>query len=171
MLIYSPSYDIYHGAFRQLAILDSLQMVHIEFSRLRLYDYYLLFPKTVNSFTNTARSRKFITDISKLHNTYNNPIDHKRVFVQVERIQIASMLTLQSRKLIDVDSKHDEYSITKQFELEELDDGMQEKLKAFQERNEPVLTFIKEILNTLNFYGKKGLKDRSNLLQAKYDSI
>lgn len=171
MLVYNPAYDIYHGAFRQLALFLSLEVETIEFSRLRIYDFYLVFPQSIDMMNHTRTSRGYIKRFKEFENKYNNPVNYGRVFSQMLVYQQASFLTLKSRGYVDTTLINGEDTLKPKVEAIQLPEYLLAQVSGYQERNKEILDFIGLELSQLPFFGASGLKGRTNLIPSKYDSI
>ena len=44
MIIYNPAFDIYHCVYRMISILSNLVNEKIEVDKLRILDFYMVFP-------------------------------------------------------------------------------------------------------------------------------
>ena len=50
MIVYNQAYDLYHTIFRFLQFLNRFEKDElIEIEKLRIWDFYLLFPSKINS--------------------------------------------------------------------------------------------------------------------------
>jgi len=50
MIVYHPAFDLYHSVYRMLQILTHFDKNdYVETERLRIWDFYLLFPDKINT--------------------------------------------------------------------------------------------------------------------------
>lgn len=167
MLIYHPAFDIYACVFRMLQLLEVMDKETIELERLRIWDFYLTFP-------NEARKIKFPMQLSELKkvfkekdpNPYEDLIDPKRILQRMKSYQLAALKCLVSYGLIDGEL------LTKKVVKRTEKVLNQELIKEFLNISEERRNIIKLVIGfaELPLYGAVGLKQRSGLLDFKYDA-
>lgn len=174
MIVYHPAFDFYHTIYRILQLLTYFQRnEYVEVDRLRIWDFYFLFPSQMLSIKLKENERDIRIFIKKYiakkadENPYEIILDNKKMFNKMERYQVAALKNLASHNIINVD-----YLSTKKISLVSID-----KLKEYTQNLLPLS--IKESntikLLTSHFYqmplnGKDGLKERTNLIESKYDA-
>ena len=167
MLVYNQAYDLYHTVFRILRIIENSETV-IEIDKLRILDFYLVFPAEllhIKSFRGFKKYEKFLK-IEK--NSYERIIDRKRVFFNMEQIQLSAMRSLISYGIIDYDEfvngkiKRTDKELTKE---------LTNRISKINETDKNLITLITGPLASMNLYGHLGLKERTNLIDFKYDAI
>lgn len=166
MLIYHPAFDIYNCVFRMLQLLTHMKQGEIELDRLRIWDFYLTFPNEARniSYPNSLSELKGIFK-KKSSNPYEDLIDPKRIIERMKSFQLSALKCIASYGLID--SKLLSKNIVRRTEKEipkELSD-------KFTELTIEKANIIKLIVGfwELPLYGKYGLKDRTGLIEFKYD--
>ena len=105
--MYNPAFDPFNGIYRMLNILKHFDTHDIvEVDRLRIYDFYLLFPyKAFNirlKSTETdykKRLARFVKE--KKANPYNKTTSDRRLFLQLQRYQMIALSHIASYGLID----------------------------------------------------------------------
>ena len=167
MLVYNPAYDLYHTMFRIFQITEKTKDI-LEVDKLRILDFYLAFPSElleIKSFQGFKRYEKFIKAET---NNYERVIDRKRLFFKMEHIQISAIKALISYGLIDaLDFKKGKVKRTKI----SLSNALYERVKQANEESPNLITLITGPLASMNLYGHLGLKERTNLIEFKYDAI
>jgi hypothetical protein len=166
MLIYHPAFDIYNCVFRMLQLLSHMKQDEVELDKLRIWDFYLTFP-------NEARNIKYPNSLFELRtifkkkspNPYEDLIDSKRIIERMKSYQISALKCIASYGLID--SELFNKNIIKRTEK----NIPQELAKHFTELSVEKSNIIKLIIGfyDLPFYGKSGFKDRTGLIEFKYD--
>lgn len=166
MLVYHPAFDIYNCVFRMLQLITSMKQSEVELDRLRIWDFYLTFP-------NEARKISYPRDLSELkkifkakqQNPYEDLIDPKRIIERMKAYQISALRSIASYGLID--SKLLSKNIVSRTDKE----IPKELLDRFSDLNIEKSNIIKLItgFKDLPLYGKKGLKDRTGLIEFRYD--
>jgi hypothetical protein len=167
MLIYHPAFDIYNCVFRILQLLTHMKQEEIEVERLRIWDFYLTFP-------NEARNITFPMGLSELKiifkkkepNPYEDLIDAKRIIERMKSFQLSALKCIASYGLIDTNLLAKNIVRRTQKEIpKELND-------RFNDLSIEKANIIKLIVGfwELPLYGRHGLKDRTGLIEFKYDT-
>ena len=61
MIVYQPAFDLYHTLFRIMKLLSYFEKNdYIEIERLRIWDYYLLFPNKLKEVTLKQNEKQII---------------------------------------------------------------------------------------------------------------
>ncbi len=167
MLVYHSAFDMYHSVFRMIQLLSNLKQDYVELERLRIWDYYLAFPNEMSK----IRYEKDSKDIKNLfpdkYNPYEVVLDGKIIFEKMRPYQMTAIKTLASHGLIDKNFLS-ENRVTK---IKNID--LVETLKEFEPLSERELNIIKIMTSyfcNMPLYGDNGLKDRTNLLEYRYDA-
>lgn len=164
MLIYHPAYDAYHCAFRALLIIETLGSVEID--KFRILDFYLVFPaelKIVRLPREHAQEKKRAATFA---NDYHGPVNNALTFRDIEPIQRAAMSALAASNLID----------EKQFELgyakrtgKLIPIELIELINISKNRNDTMSKYILDEFSKIPLRGIDGLKDRTKLMEYRYD--
>lgn len=163
MLVYHPAFDIYNCAFRMLQLLSLMEESEIELDKLRIWDFYLTFP-------NEARQITFPRDLFELKkifknkpdNPYEDLIDPKRIAERMNPYQLSALRYLASYGLID--NNLFQKNIVKRTE-KALPSELQQKLSEINTEKENIIKLVKGF----NFLALRGLKERTGLLEFRYD--
>lgn len=169
--MYVTAFDPFNGIYRMLHILSlCCPDGCIETDRIRIYDFYMLFPYK----TYKIRLRSTETDfrlkrakyIKKEKSPYNIPGNDRRLFEQLKRYQLIALGRMASYGLIDP---------------ADFTEGMvrvadKEKMQTVMHRIEPLTTDERNVVSWLDYCfrntplnGEYGLKYRTQLLDYKYD--
>jgi hypothetical protein len=166
MLLYHPAFDIYHGIFRMLRLLERLPRVAVEIERLRILDFYLLFPAQIQYFTFPTEIRGYRRQLSPVENPYEQINDPKRIFFRLEPYQTCALKSLAAHQFINSESFCERKALRTD---KPLPDGLREAVKPADEASAVLLEFLTGPLLKMDFYGKSGLKGRSDLFEYRYD--
>lgn len=167
MLIYSQAYDLYHTMFRILQITEKTKQ-DLEVDKLRILDFYLAFPAELLEIRSFVGFKKYERFLKAESNTYERVIDRKRLFFKMEHIQISAMKALISYDLFDANEfKNGKLKRTNI----ELSENLALRIKNANEENQNLITLITGPLASMNLYGHLGLKERTNLIEFKYDTV
>lgn len=165
MLTYHPAFDLYSAMFRMLRLLGKLGERSVEIERLRILDFYLLFPALLRDIQLPITARKFKAQVQSEANSYEVIPDPRRLFVRLDTYQVAAIQCLAAYSFIDpVELKLGKVKRTDRVLPQEL-------TKRIEERNQD--DFIVELLTgplvDVDLYGKSGLKHRTDLFEYRYD--
>lgn len=150
-----------------MTIARLLELEQFEFGRLRIYDFLFLFPDYIDSieFPRVKGIVNLKATAKTISHTYERLPDGKRLFsemgdyhIQALQILEAKGLFIEDNGVISVTSKLNSDSLSKIFEENQYID------------NEFYKT-LTSILNTVSFFGDKGLKSRTGLMEYRYDAV
>lgn len=170
-MMYNPAFDPFNGIYRMLNILRHFGVGEIiEVDRLRIYDFYLLFPyKTYQiRFKRTEENfRKRLTQyVEKKENPYNTSSNDRRLFERLRPYQMIALSHLASYGLISP-------SQLLEYRVKIIDYGkMQQVLSQLEmmpaaENN--IISWLCYCFRATPLNGNYGLKYRTKLLKSKYD--
>jgi uncharacterized protein YcbK (DUF882 family) len=159
MLIYHPAYDAYHGIVRIVKILQVISSgKRLEVDRLRIYDYFFLFPNELENVTLPIMQSKFKRILK--NNKYNKIQNAKSAFLQIEPIQVLSLKSLASFNFIDSTQLLSDFvQRTTQAIPEEL-------ILELSETEKEYLELVSTYFETITL---KELKKRSGLMEYRYE--
>ena len=166
MLLYNKVIDPYHSLLRMLAICHSSNVNMIEYERLRMYDFLLAFPSHITDTTlprNLTRQKNLF---KKYLNTYNK-FNARMSYQNMEFIQDAVIVKLESLLILNKNINTNEYKIQKEYISTELIGLIEESTSIDFE----LLKLISDGLSEIDLYGTSGLKDRLKILEFKYDAV
>jgi len=164
MLIYHPAYDAYHCVFRTLLLTDSL--VAIEIQKLRILDFFLCFPAELSKVRLPREHSDAKRLAIQLRNDYHGPISINQAFRDMEHIHLATFRSLAASAVID--QTNIEQGIVKRTGIA-LKDELKRKIESVAERDKIILEYIVNRLGALPLNGLNGLKDRTGLMEYRYD--
>ena len=167
MLIYHPAFDIYHGVFRFLRLLRELPQSGTELERIRILDFYLLFPPLLRNVRFPAGTAQLKSYFSKLPDLYEQIDDPKALFGRLAPYQQAALDALAARNLIDpgalAEGKVVRTGTIIPLELETVISRRNDNSKEIQ--------FLTGPLSQVSLYGRMGLKNRTDLFEYRYDPV
>lgn len=169
MLLYHPCFDCHHAAFRILQLLYQSNQTVFDIETIRILDFYLLFPSELVKlkFPQTLLAHK--KDIKSLRNKYSDLENPNRVFQQLSPFQTGAIYALAAHGLVDIRPLHETKEVRRTNKA-----IPEEVLAAFQEKDavhHKLVYFLANELATIPLRGPNGLKDRSSLLDHRYDII
>src|SRR5438105_9798392 len=101
MLIYHPAFDSYHAIFRSLALFGELPMDAYEIERIRILDFYLLFPVALKHVVFPQKVVQYRRRFIRKANRYEWIEDPQRVFGRLEPYQMTAFRFLAATALIE----------------------------------------------------------------------
>src|ERR1035438_118358 len=104
MLLYHPAFDIYHGIFRMVRLLHQLPTSAVDIERIRILDFYLLFPAETQHFTFPSEMRSYRKQLPPADNPYEQINDPKRIFFRLEPYQMCALRSLVAHQFIEAES-------------------------------------------------------------------
>lgn len=167
MIIYHPRNDIYHCVFRFIQIANMQDLQEFEFTRLRIYDLFFLFPHLIDE-VKFPRA-KGVVAIKKqaicIPAPYESLPDKKRLFSGMSDYHIqAIQILLANRIFEETDGKlrlSTGFYSTSVANL--LDKNQSDKSDFFCK--------LFNIFNQIDLAGESGLKQRTGLMEYRYDAV
>ncbi len=167
MLIYNQAFDIYHTIFRMLQLTQQIEH-EIEIDKLRILDFYLVFPFELLEIKSFRGFKRFQSNLQNEKNSYERILDRKRLFYKMEAIQLSSIKAIVAYGLFEKDLFNSRR--IKRTE-KQLPSDLNSKITETIELNKDLIELITGHLANMNLYGHLGLKSRTNLIEFKYDTI
>lgn len=166
MLIYHPAFDAYHATLRMLALLAFEKDFDVE--KARILDFYLAFPSAMLSMRLPAELTQVRPMLRELENVYRDPVSVKRTFAEMRHVQMAALGCLAAGGLID--GKKLETG-TVQRTQNPLPGELRFAVNGFIENELPLLEVLTGRVADIPTAGPNGLKNRSGLLEYRYDPV
>lgn len=110
MIVYHQAFDLYHTAYRMIQLLTYFNRGEsVEIDRLRIWDYYLLFPIEIQRIKFSSEEKdiknyisQYITKGEKT-NSYEIILDSRKMFEKIKPYQMAALKSLASYGIINLD--------------------------------------------------------------------
>ena len=172
MIVYQKAYDLYHTVYRMMKLLAYFKQDGlIEIDRLRIWDYYLLYPnkmKTIRLKREEQDVKKIIKNyIVKEENPYEMVINDRKMFEKIKPYQMTAIKCLASYGIVNKDYLQENRisSINKNIFDDYADDFTD---LSVQEEN--AIKLLTSHFYQISLFGVDGLKSRTGLLESKYDA-
>jgi hypothetical protein len=171
MIVYNQAFDYYHAIFRMIQLLTHFKRnEYVELDRLRIWDFYLLFPNKVHEIKlkrNEDDVKSLIKRfIKEKDNPYNEVFDNKKVFEKIRPYQITALKCLASYGIINNE-------LLKQNRISIISDKMlqsfQVRFEELSEKEKNVIAIMTSHFSYVSMFGPDGLKSRTGLMESKYD--
>jgi hypothetical protein len=170
-LTFEPALDPLHAVFRFLRLKDTLSTTSRAHRDLaRILDFYLLFPFRIEGIRLAPQDRKYKW-LSKFYSSimpYGQQPEDRILFSRMEPMQIAALDTLASRGFIlPEDWRLGEVKST------DLEPPLPivERIRATNEADAALLEFLSALAVNYPLTGRDGLKDRTGLMEYRYDAV
>lgn len=172
MILYNQAFDLYHTIYRlSLFIKEFNEEDFIEVDRIRIWDFYLLFPYKVHDIR-LKREEKEVRSLRKQYlrkgyNPYNEIMSDRKIFEKLQTYQLSALTCLASYNIIDKESLAlNRVKISSKEILAELLSNYEDP--SATESN--VITIMTSYFYKLSLFGGAGLKNKTNLMESKYDA-
>jgi hypothetical protein len=165
MLIYDPTVDPYHCAIRILAIIEHGATSELHVDSVRIADYYLAYPSKVADIRLPNHQRGIRKQSKLLATPYRNPFEAKSTFERMRPIFQAALSCLVAAGYLDAE-KLKRGLVARGASLP---DDLSVAVSGFLVRQSLIREFVIKELTTIPLLGANGLKDRSGLLEYRYD--
>ena len=172
MITYNPAFDLYHSIFRMAHIAARLEVDEsFEIDRVRIWDFYLLFPDKVHTITIRRKEKELSDYRSKFLKRENNPYEFKgenrKLFEWIKPVQVSALNCLVSCGILNkVKFESGRVCVADHQALSDL----LAKTGTITPRESNVLAFMSSLSHTMSMAGEYGLKARTRLLESKYDA-
>jgi len=172
MIIYNQAFDLYHAVYRMLQLLTNFDRnEYVELDRLRIWDFYLLFPSKIYNLKPKRNEKDFKTRLKqftvKKDNPYEKVYNDRKVFEKIKPYQISALHCLASYGIIDK-----ELLLLNRVSIisREILKDYANKFEELSPRERNIITILLSDFYNIDMSGKDGLKARTNLLESKYDA-
>ncbi len=165
-LLYHPFSDSRHCVFRLLRLLEQIGQREVELQRLRIWDFYLLFPHALIEITLPHGNHILKKLLRSKRNSYDLMPDAKRAFARLEPVQEAAVRHLAAKELIDPKRLRDEKVARTSAVIPD------ELASLIRERNTESALLVQFLTTTffdLELYGAQGVRRRTDLFDHRYD--
>ena len=171
MITYNPAFDLYHSRYRMANIIQRMcKAERLEVERVRIWDFYLLFPDKLHSISLRLEEtdiRESRSRIERSNNPYENCGDVRKFFEWIKPYQTSALSCLVSCGILDKEEYvQGNVRVSNRQALEEL----VTRTGGITDREGQVLDFLYSFSHNMSLSGEYGLKYRTHLLDSKYDA-
>lgn len=172
MIIYHQAFDLYHTVYRMMQLLAYFSRdKYVEVDRLKIWDYYLLFPNKLQNIRlkrSESDVKQLIKEyITKVDNPYEEVIDDRKMFERIKPYQMTAIKSLASYGIINKD-----YLSTNKISTIDINilNKYISKLEKLNPQEENTIKLLTSHFYQISMFGKDGLKARTKLLESRYDA-
>lgn len=170
-LTYNEAFDPYHAAFRILRLWKGCSIVDTtHFDMLRILDFYLLFPFRIQNMSLFSEDRAW-RRISKAYEDwkpYGELPDDVSIFSRMEPFQRAAVTSLAKAGFMSLEAWQNNQI---EFLEVELPANISVRCSELNGAMHDVIAILCAMRERYPLLGRNGLKDRSGLLEFRYDSV
>ncbi|MBF0408966.1 MAG: hypothetical protein HQM10_16585 [Candidatus Riflebacteria bacterium] len=166
MITYHPARDVNHCAFRLISLLRDIEQNKTDWERLKLLDFYFLFPHFLVDITlprNPILTKKELQKIEKPYEAITNP---RKMLFELRALHNAAIRGLVAKGIIN---KELFLKNIIKLEIGKLPEKLIGRIEENEKRATQWYRLIVNFLSKFPFNGKDGLKERSGLLEFRYD--
>jgi hypothetical protein len=170
-LTFHPAFDPFHAVFRSLRLRRVIaQHGPLHRDHVRILDFYLLFPFRIEGIRLTPQHRKYrkLAQDYEQKKPYGDQPEDKNVFTRMELMQLAALDTLANRNFIAADRwALGEVAATPI----SLPAPLTPRIEEINAAEADLVAFLEVLASEYEFLGPHGLKNRTSLLESRYDAI
>lgn len=170
-LSYQPALDPFHTAFRALRLLPAIRAIgRLPRDHARIMDFYLLFPFRIGGIRLAQKHRRFrrLAEDFRSKKPYGEQPDDTIMFARMEPMQYAAFETLAENGLLDTNEWRAGYVAPT---THPLPDELQDRVNTQNSAEPELMEFIAALGREYELLGQNGLKDRTGLLEHRYDAV
>lgn len=164
MLIYHLALDPYHGAVRVLRLFAINPGLRIEYEHLRILDFCLMFPEFIARARLPQALKAQARRSQRKGTQYSGLREATSAFRRVEPIQRQTVRILTSSGILN------ESSDLLEAGPRELPHELRQRVNVRNGEEADLMRLVAIDLASFGFRGRDGLKDRTGLLEFRYDS-
>jgi hypothetical protein len=164
VLIYHPAFDGYHCVFRMLSIAEKIRSLEVD--KARILDFFLVFPGAVKSVRLPDELKSLRPKVRPMSTPFRDPVSNMATFIDMRHIQEAALKSIAASGLIELSAFASGRVARTDAPIPE---ALNAKMQAFLEGNDGLTAEILQGLSQLPLLGVNGLKDRSKLMDFRYD--
>lgn len=172
MIIYNQAFDLYHTIYRILLLLNKIEEnSSIEVERVRIWDFFLLFPYKISDIRLTREDndlrelkKRFF---KKSKNPYDILLEERKIFEKLKPYQLSAINCIASYGIIDKLTLLENRIVILNKSI--LIDFIS-KFPDIPVKEKNAIAFLTSPHLHFSLYGTNGLKNRTNLMESKYDA-
>jgi hypothetical protein len=168
MLIYHPLYDLNHGVFRTLALLERTPKKSLAFDAFRILDFYLLFPHLLAGVPLPSKMLRMKRQLEGRQSKFNRVPSERGLLQQMLGAHHAVTSSLAAKGFLDVDALR---AGTLLRTSQPLPEALLSEIEQQPKDELELLDFLAMDVAAIGPLGKDGLKARTGLLEHRYDPV
>lgn len=153
--------------YRFISIAKLLPKEQFSFTRLRIYDFFFLFPHLASDIS--FPRAKGVAQIKKQANCFQKPYerlpDKKRLFSEISDYHIQALQILKAKNIFNAND--DILSLGDNFFVESIQNLVNDNAYI----NNDYFSQLMNALENVDISGENGLKERTGLMEFRYDAV
>ncbi|WP_432201323.1 ABC-three component system middle component 5 [Erythrobacter sp. W53] len=170
-LTYNEAFDPYHAIFRLIRLRKGCGLEgKTHFDMLRIMDFYLLFPFRLQNMAFFAEDRSWrrVSKSYEVEKPYGEQPDDASVFSRMEPFQRAAVASLVRAEVLSAEAWH--YNQV-EFQVKKLPQNVVSRCISLNQPMQDIISILCELRERYPLLGRNGLKDRTGLLEFRYDAV
>lgn len=168
MLTYHKALDTNHAIFRVLTLLTFAKEIDLEIERLRILDFYYTFPHLIAQISFPAGFLQRKTEFKFPDNPYRYKGNAKFLLAQLRIFQETAINLLAAKELIDPD-KVNQGKVGRG--SAPIPSAIKDAISISISRDQELLSLLVNDFGKVPLLGSGGLKQRTGLMEYKYDDV
>lgn len=168
MLTYHPIHDPSHCIFRMLCLSHDIKDMNLSVDLARILDFYIVFPHTLKSLSlprELLESKKVFKAIKE---PYENLPTSSRLMFELSSIQDQAIKSLMAKGILEQSMLSSGYISTRNSMLPK---ELTSLIENSSFRQAEWYKALVNVVSKIPLKGIRGLKDRSGLLEYRYDNV
>ncbi len=167
MSIYHPAYDFNHCAFRFINLLSDIKEKEINWETMQILDFYYVFPHLLVDIRLPRNSIATKQMLKKIPEPYESLPNSRRLMFGLKALHNEAARALVSKGIIDKDSYL--RNVIRLY-AERVPENLNKQIAENENRKTQWYQLLVQVLAKCPINGKNGLKDRTQLLEFRYDT-
>jgi hypothetical protein len=170
-LTFQPALDPFHAVFRLFRLRSIIEQYGpLQRDHVRILDFYLLFPFRIDGIRLTPSHRKYRSLAVEYESKkpYGDQPEDRLVFSRMEPIQMCALGTLAAHGFFLLDRWELGEVATSAFSIPA---PLMPRVAESNAGDSDLMTFLAVLASQYELLGVNGLKDRTKLLEYRYDAV
>ena len=167
MIIYHPAYDFNHCVFRLINLLSDIKEKEINWETLQILDFFYVFPHLLVDIRLPRNSIATTQMLNRIPEPYESLPNPRRLMFGLKALQNEAARALVSKGIIDKDSYLK--NIIRLY-TERVPETLNNQILKNGNRKTLWYRLLVQALAKCPLNGKNGLKDRTQLMEFRYDT-
>lgn len=167
MIIYHPAYDINHCAFRFITMLSDIDDHQIEWESMQILDFYYIFPHLLHQIRIPQNPIVTKQALKNIPQPYESLPNSRRLMFGLKTLHNEAARSLVAKGILNKDLY---LRNILQMYAERVPDSLHEEIVKNKKRSTQWYQLLVKILAKYPVNGKNGLKDRTQLMEFRYDT-
>ena len=140
----------------------------MDIEKVRILDFFVAFPTALLEMRMPQGLMRLRSRMKAADNPYRNPVSPKRTFNDMQQVQIAALATLGASGFLDAEKLKQGLVVRTS---KDVPSDLRALAEGFLKKETEIASLIISSLREIPTLGVNGLKDRSGLLEYRYDNV